>query len=65
MLRIENLNVTVEGGQRVLNKFNLNIDEGEVHVLLGPNGTGKSTLIYTILGYPQYKVESGKIYFKG
>ena len=51
MLRVEDLTVEV-GGKTVLQDFNLNIDPGEVHVLLGPNGTGKSTLLYSILGYP-------------
>lgn len=65
ILRIENLTISVGNGRRILNNFNLNIDKGEVHILLGPNGTGKSTLIYSILGYPGYKIEAGKIYFKG
>lgn len=65
ILRVENLTVTVEDGREILKDFSLNIDRGEVHVLLGPNGTGKSTLIYTILGYPGFKIESGKIFFKG
>jgi Fe-S cluster assembly ATP-binding protein len=67
MLRIENLTVSVNhgNGRTVLRDFDLNIEEGETHVLLGPNGSGKSTLIYTILGYPSYKIEKGKIFFKG
>jgi Fe-S cluster assembly ATP-binding protein len=67
MLRIENLTVRVNHGKErtILKGFNLNIEEGETHVLLGPNGSGKSTLIYTILGYPNYIVEKGKIIFKG
>ncbi|MBN2157632.1 MAG: ABC transporter ATP-binding protein [Candidatus Lokiarchaeota archaeon] len=67
MLRIQNLTVSVNhgNGRKILRDFNLNIDEGETHVLLGPNGSGKSTLIYTILGYPGYIIESGSIFFKG
>ena len=67
MLQLHNLTVSVNhgNGRTVLRDFNLNIDEGETHVLLGPNGSGKSTLIYTILGYPSYIVDSGSIFFKG
>ncbi len=64
MLRIENLTVRVDNLQ-ILKDFSLNINKGEVHVLLGPNGAGKTTLIKTIMGFKKYKVESGKIYFKG
>ena len=64
ILRIENLTVKV-GDKIILKDFSLNIDKGEVHVLLGPNGAGKTTLIKSILGYKNYKVVSGKIYFKG
>ncbi|WP_457556919.1 ATP-binding cassette domain-containing protein [Candidatus Harpocratesius sp.] len=62
-LRIEKLTVEVEG-KRILNDFNLNIDQGEVHVLLGPNGAGKTTLIKSILGFKNYRVVSGHIFFK-
>ncbi|MHA1727828.1 MAG: ABC transporter ATP-binding protein [Promethearchaeota archaeon] len=70
ILRIENLTVSVENGsngskKEILKNFSLNIEQGEVHVLLGPNGSGKSTLIYTLLGYPGFNIESGKIIFKG
>ncbi len=43
---------------------NLEIPKGEVHVLFGPNGSGKSSLIMSILGFPAYRVISGKIWFK-
>ncbi|MEM2960278.1 MAG: ATP-binding cassette domain-containing protein, partial [Candidatus Bathyarchaeia archaeon] len=45
--------------------MNLEIPEGEVHILFGPNGSGKSSLIMTLLGFPAYKVVSGRIIFKG
>ena len=50
MLRLENLSVEVDG-RRILNNINLHIKEGEVHVLFGPNGTGKSTLVGAIIGF--------------
>lgn len=64
MLRIENLSVAVEGKQ-ILRDINLHIAPGEIHVLFGPNGTGKSTLLGTIMGFERFKVLSGKIYFQG
>ena len=64
ILEIKDLSVEVSG-KRVLNNVNLQIPEGEVHVLFGPNGSGKSSLIMTILGFPAFKVVSGKIFFKG
>lgn len=45
----------------VLNKFNLNIKKGELHVIMGPNGVGKSTLSKVIMGSPDYEVISGDI----
>lgn len=64
MLKIEKLTVEVNNRQ-ILHDINFHIKPGEVHVLFGPNGTGKSTLISTIMGFPRYKVTAGKIYFKG
>ena len=64
MLRIENLSVAV-AGKKILHRVNLHIAPGEVHVLFGPNGTGKSSLIGTIMGFERFKVLEGKIYFKG
>lgn len=63
MFRVKGLSVNVQGN-RVLKDISLKIEEGEVHVLLGPNASGKSTLAYTIMGFPQYKVVKGKILFK-
>ncbi len=64
ILEIQNLSVEVSG-KRILNKVNLQIPEGEVHVLFGPNGSGKSSLIMALLGFPSYKIVEGKIIFKG
>ena len=45
--------------------MNLQVNEGETHVLMGPNGAGKSTLGYALMGNPQYKVTGGSILFHG
>lgn len=64
MLVVEELHVSVEG-IKVLEDINFSLDYGEIAVLFGPNGAGKTTLIMTLMGFPKYKVEKGKIYFKG
>lgn len=62
LLVVENLRVSV-GDRLVLNGVNLSIGRGEFHILLGPNGVGKSTLINVIMGIGAYKIVSGKILF--
>ena len=64
MLSIKNLDVSIEEKQ-VLNNFNLNIEDGSVHVIMGPNGIGKSTLSRVIMGDNNYKVMNGDIFFDG
>lgn len=64
MLKIESLSVKVRE-KNILEKVNLKIENGEIHALLGPNASGKSTLAYAIMGFPEYKVVSGKILFEG
>jgi len=64
MLKIENLSVEV-GGRLLLKEINLEIGDGEAHVLFGPNGSGKSSLVMTIVGHPHYRVIEGRIFFKG
>lgn len=64
MLKIEDLSVEV-GGRQILADINLHIKPGEVHVLFGPNGMGKSTLIGAIMGFSRFNITAGKIVFKG
>ena len=64
MLKIENLYVEVEG-KEILKGINLDIEKGKIYALMGPNGTGKSTLAYTIIGHPKYRVTNGRILFEG
>ena len=64
MLIIEDLQVTL-GDKEILKHIDLEIKEGETHILFGPNGSGKTSLLMTIMGYPQYRVTGGKIVFKG
>lgn len=64
ILELQNVAIEVSG-QKILEDINLEIPEGEVHVLFGPNGSGKSSLLMSILGIPSYKVTSGSILFKG
>ena len=64
VLEIRNLHVSVADKQ-ILNGVNLIVKQGEVHALMGPNGTGKSTLAYALMGHPNYTVTAGQVIFKG
>jgi Fe-S cluster assembly ATP-binding protein len=64
MLQISNLYVNIKG-KEVLKGVTLSIPDNEVHALFGANGSGKSVLISTIMGYPDYKVTQGEILFNG
>ena len=63
-LDIINLSVMVDN-KLVLKDFNLSLDNGKIYVIMGPNGTGKSTLSRVIMGDSNYKVMSGDILFNG
>ncbi|MDO9257721.1 MAG: Fe-S cluster assembly ATPase SufC [Bacteroidales bacterium] len=64
MLSIRNLKVSIKG-KEILKGINLEVKAGEVHAIMGPNGTGKSTLAYVIAGREGYEVTEGEIIFKG
>ena len=64
LLNIKNLKVNV-GEKEILKGVDLTINENETHVLMGPNGTGKSTLGYAVMGNPKYEITGGSITFKG
>ncbi len=67
LLEIKNLHAKVEGedGKEILKGLNLTINEGEIHAIMGPNGTGKSTLSYLLAGSEDYEVTAGEILYKG
>ncbi len=61
---IRDLHVNI-AGREILKGVDLTVKQGEVHALMGPNGTGKSTLAYTLMGHPGYQVTQGEVIFKG
>lgn len=63
-LEIKNLQVSIEGNE-IIKGLNLKVRQGEVHAIMGPNATGKSTLAYTIMGHPRYEVDKGDILWDG
>lgn len=63
-LEIKNLHVNI-GDKEILKGLSLTIKQGEIHAIMGPNGTGKSTLAYTLMGHPAYEVTQGEVIFKG
>jgi len=63
-LVVKNLHVNVEGNE-ILKGLNLTVRQGEIHAIMGPNGTGKSTLAYALMGHPTYDVVGGEAIFKG
>jgi Fe-S cluster assembly ATP-binding protein len=62
-LSIKNLSVSIEN-KTILNDFSLEMNKGEVHAIMGPNGCGKSTLSNVIAGNEEYKILEGEIIFK-
>ncbi|MDQ0352806.1 Fe-S cluster assembly ATP-binding protein [Alkalibacillus filiformis] len=63
-LEIKDLHVEIEG-EEILKGVNLTINGGEFHAVMGPNGTGKSTLASAIMGHPKYEVTKGQVLLDG
>lgn len=64
LLEIKDLWVEIEG-RKVLKGISLKIPVGQTHIIFGRNGSGKTSLLMSIMGFPAYKVLHGKIIFKG
>lgn len=63
-LVINNLHVEIEGKQ-ILKGVDLVVNSGEVHAIMGPNGTGKSTLASALMGHPKYEITAGDVFLDG
>lgn len=64
LLNIKNLHVSIQG-KEIIKGLNLSVNKGEVHAIMGPNGTGKSTLAAAITGREGYEITQGEIIYKG
>lgn len=64
MLKIKNLKASINGKQ-ILKGFNLEVKQGEIHAIMGPNGTGKSTLAQVLAGRDVFVVDEGEAIYKG
>lgn len=64
ILKIENLKSEIEG-KEILKGLSLQIGGGEIHAVMGPNGTGKSTLASSLMGHPKYEVTGGSVMLDG
>ncbi len=64
VLEIKNLHVEIDG-KEILKGVDLTLKQGEIHAVMGPNGTGKSTLAQAIMGHPSYDVTEGEILLDG
>jgi Fe-S cluster assembly ATP-binding protein len=64
ILSVQNLTATVDGNP-ILKGLNLDVKAGEVHAIMGRNGSGKSTFSKVLTGHPDYEVTGGEIFYKG
>ncbi len=62
-LVIKNLQASIED-KKILKGVDLTVRQGEIHAIMGPNGTGKSTLAYALMGHPNYEITGGEAFFK-
>ena len=63
-LVISGLEVSI-GEKKILKGLDLTVRQGEVHALMGPNGSGKTSLAYTLMGHPEYRVDAGTVTWRG
>ena len=64
LFSVRDLTVAV-GNKVILNNISIDVDKGEIVVIMGPNGSGKTTLAYAIMGHPRYRVVKGRIILEG
>ena len=65
LLSIDNLHTASKHGKAILHQVNLTMHAGETHIIIGRNGSGKSSLAHTLAGHPDYQVKQGSISFLG
>ena len=64
LFEVQNLKVAIDGNE-ILRGVDLTINEGEIHAIMGRNGSGKSTMAYVLMGHPHYEVLDGSVKYKG